>query len=76
MDALKKVTLDDAKKFYADFYGASNAEVVVIGDFDPAEVQKLVDRAVRRLEESQALQSHHARLAEADARGSLHRNAR
>ena len=40
--ALKKVTLDDAKKFYADFYGASNAEFVVIGDFDPAEVQKLV----------------------------------
>jgi zinc protease len=41
MDALKKVTLDDAKKFYADFYGASNAELVVIGDFDSAEVQKL-----------------------------------
>jgi zinc protease len=40
-DALKKVTLDDAKKFYADFYGASNAELVVIGDFDSAEVQKL-----------------------------------
>jgi zinc protease len=40
-EALKKVTLDDAKKFYADFYGASNAELVVIGDFDSAEVQKL-----------------------------------
>lgn len=41
-EALKRVTLEDAKKFYADFYGASNAEVVVIGDFDPAETQKLV----------------------------------
>ncbi len=41
-EALKKVTLDDAKKFYTDFYGASNAEFVVIGDFDSAEVQKLV----------------------------------
>ncbi len=40
--ALKAVTLDDAKKFYADFYGASNGEMVVIGDFDPAEAQKLV----------------------------------
>jgi zinc protease len=40
--ALKTVTLDDAKKFYAGFYGASNAEFAVIGDFDPAEVQKLV----------------------------------
>lgn len=41
-EALKNVTLQDAKKFYEDFYGASNAEFVVIGDFDPAEVQKLV----------------------------------
>jgi zinc protease len=40
-EALKSVTLADAKKFYSDFYGASNAEMVVIGDFDPAEVQKL-----------------------------------
>lgn len=39
---LQKVTLDDAKKFYSDFYGASDAEFVAIGDFDPAEVQKLV----------------------------------
>jgi zinc protease len=38
---LKKLTLDDVKKFYHDFYGASNAELVVIGDFDPAEVEKL-----------------------------------
>jgi zinc protease len=38
---MKKVTLDDAKKFYADFYGASNAELAVVGDFDAAEVEKL-----------------------------------
>jgi zinc protease len=38
---LKKVTLDDAKKFYTDFYGASNAELAVVGDFDAAEVEKL-----------------------------------
>jgi len=38
---LKKVTLADAKKFYTDFYGASNGELVVVGDFDPAEVQKV-----------------------------------
>ena len=39
--ALKAATLADAKKFYADFYGASTGEMVVIGDFDPAEVQRL-----------------------------------
>jgi zinc protease len=38
---LKAVTIDDARKFYADFYGASNAEMVVVGDFDAAEVEKL-----------------------------------
>ncbi|HEV8415373.1 MAG TPA: pitrilysin family protein [Bryobacteraceae bacterium] len=41
IDQLKKVTLDEAKKFYTDFYGASNAELAVVGDFDAAEVQKL-----------------------------------
>ncbi|MBZ5632660.1 MAG: insulinase family protein [Acidobacteriia bacterium] len=38
---LKKVTLADIKKFYADFYGGSNGELVVVGDFDAAEVQKV-----------------------------------
>ena len=39
--ALKAVSLDDAKKFYQDFYGASNGELVLIGDFDPEQMQKL-----------------------------------
>jgi zinc protease len=43
IDQLKKVTLEDAKKFYADFYGASNAELAVVGDFDAAEVRKLAE---------------------------------
>ncbi len=41
IDQLKKVTLADAKKFYTDFYGASNGELAVVGDFDSAEVEKL-----------------------------------
>ena len=41
IDNYKKLTLDDVKKFYADFYGASNAELAIVGDFDAAEVQKL-----------------------------------
>ncbi|HEX5431452.1 MAG TPA: pitrilysin family protein, partial [Bryobacteraceae bacterium] len=41
MDEIKQATLADAKKFYSDFYGASNAELAVVGDFDPAEVEKL-----------------------------------
>jgi zinc protease len=41
IDGLKKVTLDEAKKFYADFYGASNAELAIVGDFDVDQMQKL-----------------------------------
>jgi len=39
--AYKAATLDEAKKFYADFYGASNGELAVVGDFDDAAVAKL-----------------------------------
>jgi zinc protease len=39
--AYKAATLDDAKKFYADFYGASTGELAVVGDFDEAAVGKL-----------------------------------
>ena len=28
------VTLDDVKRFHAQFYGASNAELAIVGDFD------------------------------------------
>ena len=38
----RKVTLDEMRKFYQQFYGASNGEVVVVGQFDPAQVEKLV----------------------------------
>ncbi len=41
IDGMKKLALDEVKKFHADFYGTSNAELAVVGDFDAAEVQKL-----------------------------------
>jgi zinc protease len=40
----KKLTLADVKKFYSDFFGASNAELAIVGDFDPAEVRKAVEQ--------------------------------
>lgn len=36
---IKAVTLDDAKKFYKDFYGASTGEIAIVGDFDPKETE-------------------------------------
>jgi zinc protease len=38
----KAVTLDQAKAFYRKFYGASNADLSIVGDFDPAEIEALV----------------------------------
>jgi zinc protease len=38
---LKAVTLEEAKKFYADFYGGSNAQLAVVGDFDEKEITAL-----------------------------------
>ncbi len=35
-----KVTLDDVKKFHAQFYGASHGELVIVGQFDPAALSK------------------------------------
>src|SRR5205823_1960958 len=41
IEDLKKVTLDDVRKFYAQFYGASVGEFSVAGQFDAAEAKKL-----------------------------------
>jgi zinc protease len=39
--AIKAATLDEVKKFHADFYGASNATLAVVGDFDDREIARL-----------------------------------
>jgi zinc protease len=39
-EAANKVTLDDVKKFYAQFYGASHGQLVIVGQFDPQAVSK------------------------------------
>ncbi|MEW6213413.1 MAG: pitrilysin family protein, partial [Acidobacteriota bacterium] len=42
VEAIKATTLDDVKKFYRDFYGASNAQVGIAGDFDEKEISALI----------------------------------
>ncbi|OYT73167.1 MAG: pseudouridine synthase [Chloracidobacterium sp. CP2_5A] len=41
LEWIKAVTLADVKRFYETFYGISNAQIAVVGDFDPAEIEKL-----------------------------------
>lgn len=38
---LKALNLDNVERCYADFFGASNSEMVVVGDFDPDEITGL-----------------------------------
>ena len=41
IDDYIRLTLADVKQFHADFFDASNKELAVVGDFDPAEVERL-----------------------------------
>jgi zinc protease len=41
---VKAATLEDVKRFYDDFYGASVGELSVVGDFDPKEVGSLAQQ--------------------------------
>jgi zinc protease len=38
----KKVTLDEVRQFYKQFYGPGEGEISISGQFDPAQMQKLV----------------------------------
>jgi zinc protease len=38
---LKSLTLEDVKRCYEDFYGASDSELSVVGDFDPEQIKRL-----------------------------------
>ena len=42
IEDLNKLTLDDARQYYKQFYGASEGEIVISGQFDPAQMKKLV----------------------------------
>jgi zinc protease len=42
IDELKAAKLEDVRQFYHQFYGPGEGEIVVSGQFDPAEIKKLV----------------------------------
>lgn len=43
IEETNRVTVEDAKKFYEQFYGASYGELVAVGSFDPAVLQKTAE---------------------------------
>lgn len=43
IQGLQSMTLDDVRSFYGDFYGPQSGNIVVVGDFDPAEVRSVIE---------------------------------
>jgi zinc protease len=42
---MQAVTLAEAKRFHAELYGPASSELVLVGDFDPAEMERVVREA-------------------------------
>jgi len=42
---IRAATLDEIEAFHADFYGPQSGNIVVVGDFDEAEVRSVIDEA-------------------------------
>ncbi|MBV8068509.1 MAG: insulinase family protein, partial [Acidobacteriaceae bacterium] len=44
IEAVKAAQLDQVKRFYTDFYGASHAEFAMVGDFEPEATEKQISK--------------------------------
>ena len=44
IEDIKKVTIADVRQFYQQFYGGSNGEIVITGQFNKDEAQKLLEQ--------------------------------
>jgi zinc protease len=42
---MRATTLQDVRAFHTDFYGPQSGNVVVVGDFDEAEIRRVIDEA-------------------------------
>jgi zinc protease len=45
IEAVQRVTLDQVRSFYNDFYGPQGGNIVVVGDFDADEVRAVVEQS-------------------------------
>jgi len=49
MRDLEAASIEDVRDFYRTYYVPSNATLVIVGDFDPAQAKQLVDRYLGRV---------------------------
>lgn len=43
VESIKTTTIEQIRQFHKDFYGANNASATVVGDFDKAAIQKIIN---------------------------------
>ncbi len=46
INAIKSVTVQDMKDFHADFYGAQDADIAIVGDFDEAATTAALEKSL------------------------------
>ena len=45
ISAIEATTLDDARAFYREFWGPQHGNIVIVGDFDEAEVRQVIEES-------------------------------
>ena len=66
--ALQSTTLEEAQAFYRDFWGPQNGKIVLVGDFDEAEVRQVIDEAFSDWESPHAFERIATPFVDPDAR--------
>lgn len=56
LEDLQAATVEDVKEFYAKYYGAGNATLVIAGDIDPAKTKALVDKYFSEIQSGPAVE--------------------
>lgn len=62
MEDLFKASVEDAKTFHDKFYVPNNATMVLSGDFNPAEVKKLIEKYFGEIKPGQKLEDPEPRI--------------
>ena len=75
IEDIGKVTLDDVKKFHAQFYGASHGELVIVGAVRSGRGEQSRGEVIRSLDQPRALYADHHELPKDRAGESEDRDA-
>jgi zinc protease len=67
IDDLKKVTLAETRQFYNEFYAPAEGEIVVSGQFDPEQTQKLITQLFGDWKSSKPYERLHDNYEKVDA---------